>query len=72
MDNWLLYPIAVLFLILIPLAPKLVRLRIRFCRWIHWEWAAKLLEDHFQGWCWFFRMVFLVVAAVLLYFGWVQ
>lgn len=67
MSNWLLFLFAAIFLILIPLVPKLVRLRIRFMRWIHWEWAARLLEDHFQGWCWFFRIVFFVVAAALFY-----
>ena len=69
MANWLLFLLAVLVLILIPLAPKLLRLRIRFFRWIHWEWGAKLLEDHFQGWCWFLRVVFLVIAAALLLAG---
>ena len=72
MDNWILFFFAVLLLILVPLAPRLLRLRIRFFRWIHWEWAAKLLEDHFQGWCLFFRIVFFVIAVVLLYFGWTQ
>ena len=72
MDNWILFLFAVLLLILVPFAPRLLRLRIRFFRWIHWEWAAKLLEDHFRGWCWFLRIVLLVIAVVLLYFGWTQ
>ena len=72
MDNWLLLLFAGLFLILIPLATKLLRLRIRFFRWIHWEWAAKLLEDHFQGFCLLRRVVFFVIAVVLLYLGWTQ
>jgi len=46
MSNWLLFVFAAVFLVLIPLAPKLLRLRIRFLRWIHWEWAARLNEDH--------------------------
>jgi len=48
-SNWLLL-LAVLSLIFVPLAPQLLRLRIRFTRWIHWNWAADLLENHFQGW----------------------
>ena len=44
MDNWLLFLFAVLFLILIPLAPNVVRLRIRFCRWMHWEWRPRCLR----------------------------
>ena len=71
MVNWL-FLLAALFLIFIPWVPKLVRLRIRFLRWLHWEWAAKLLEDHFVGWCLFFRVAFFGVAVVLLYFGWAQ
>ena len=72
MHNWLLFLFAVLLLILIPLAPKLLRLRIRFFRWIHWEWAAKLLEDHFRGWSWFLRLMLLAIAVVLLYLGWTE
>ena len=68
MPNWLLLLLAVVFLALIPLVPRLVRLRIRFMRWIRWEWAARLLEDHFRGWCWFFRVVFLLIAVVLFGF----
>ena len=57
---------------LVPLAPKLVRLRIRFRRWLGWNWAADLLENHFQGWVLFFRIMLFVVAVVLLYLGWTQ
>ena len=45
-----LLALAVLSLILIPLAPKLVRLRIRILRWLHWDRAVNLLERHFDGW----------------------
>ncbi len=66
----MLFALAILSLILIPLAPKLVRLRIRFLRWLHWNWAGNLLEKHFDGWVLFFRIILLVIAAVLLYAGW--
>ena len=65
-----LFPLAVLALFLIPLAPKLVRLRIRILRWLHWDWAVNLLEKHFDGWVLFFRIVLFVIAAVLSYAGW--
>ena len=65
-----LFAFAILSLILIPLAPKLVRLRIRFLRWLHWNWAANLLEKHFDGRVLFVRIILFVVAAVLLYAGW--
>lgn len=65
-----LFLFAVFVLALIPWVPELVRLRIRFLRWIHWLWAADLLDDHFAGWCWFFRVALGVVAIVLLFVGW--
>lgn len=72
MDTWLLFSIAILFLILIPFVPKLVRLRIRILKWLHWSWAANLLDNHFQGWVLFFRIILFVIAAVLFYLGWTQ
>jgi hypothetical protein len=64
--TWLLLAIALLLLILIPFAPNLVRLRIRILRWLHWNWAVNLLENHFRGWVLFVRIVLFVVAAVLI------
>ena len=46
MYTGLLFALAILFLSLIPLAPKLVRLRIRFFRWIHWNWLGAILSDN--------------------------
>ncbi len=69
MDTWLPFVIAILLLILIPLVPKLLRLRVRFLRWLHWDWAANLPENHFQGWVLFVRIILFVVvvfAVVLL------
>ena len=72
MNPWLPFTIAILLLILIPFAPQLVRLRIRVLRWLHWNWAADLLENHFLGWVSFFRIILFVIAAVLFYIGWSQ
>ena len=72
MHAWLLFIVAILLLILIPFAPQLVRLRIRFLKWLHWKWAVNLLESHFQGWVLFFRIILLFIAAALLYIGWTQ
>jgi hypothetical protein len=66
----MLFAIAILLLILIPLVPKLVRLRIRFVRWLHWNWAVNFLEKHFDGVVLFKRIVLFAVAAILLYAGW--
>ena len=72
MYTWLLFVIAILLLLLVPFAPQLVRLRIRVFRWLHWNWAANLLESHFPAWVRLIRIALFVIAAVLLYFGWTQ
>ena len=72
MYTWLFTTIAILLLILIPFAPKLVRLRIRILRWLHWYWAVNLLEQHFQGWVVFFRVMLFLLAILMLYIGWTQ
>ena len=72
MYTWLLFIFAFFLLTLIPFAPQLVRLRIRFLRWLHWNWAVNLLESHFQSWVVFFRIILFVIAAFLLYVGWTQ
>ena len=71
MVNWL-FVIAILLLVLIPFMPSLLRLRIRILRWLNWTWAVNLLENHFQGWVAFFRILLLVIAALLFYIGWTQ
>ncbi len=50
-------------------APKLMRLRIRFFKWLHWTWAARVTEDHFERWVLVLRTVLLVWAVALLFFG---
>ena len=65
---WLL--LAVLFLVLAQFPSQVVRFRIRFARWINWNWAADLLEDHFEAWVRFFRVLLLIIAAVFLIVAW--
>ena len=50
-------------------APKLMRLRIRFFKWLHWAWAARVTEEHFEIWVLVLRTVLLVLAVALLFFG---
>ena len=69
MYSWLFATIAILLLVLIPFAPNLVRLRIRFLKWLHWDWAVNLLEQHFQGWVVFFRKVLFLLAILMLYYA---
>ena len=50
-------------------APKLVRLRIRFFKWIHWTWAVRVHEEHFERLGVVIRIVLLGLAVVLFLFG---
>jgi len=70
MPTWLLFALVMLTLALIPFAPQLLRLRLRFLRWINWDWAANLLDKYFGRWVMFFRIVLIVIAVVLLYLSW--
>jgi hypothetical protein len=65
-----LFVIATLCLILIPLVPKLVRFRIRILKWLQWTWTANLLEKHFDAWVLLRRIVLFLIAALLFYIGW--
>ena len=66
----LLFTLAILALFaLATVAPKLVRLRIRFFKWIHWTWAVRVLEEHFATWVTVFRIVLVGLAVVLFFFG---
>ena len=59
--------LAILALLLIPLVPGLLRFRIRFFRWVHWDWAADVHERHFSGLVSGARVALFVVAIILLY-----
>ena len=64
----LLFTLAILVALVIA-APKLMRLRIRFFKWLHWTWAARVTEEHFEIWVLVLRTVLLVLAVALLFFG---
>jgi DNA-binding SARP family transcriptional activator len=64
--------IAMLLLSLVPLTARLLRLRIRFFRWLHWNWGADLIEDHFDSWVQFVRTVLIVIAVALIFVGLTQ
>ena len=70
MSTVLLFTLAILALFaLATVAPTLLRLRIRFFKWIHWTWAAHVTEEHFERWVLVLRIVLLVLAVALLFFG---
>ena len=66
----LLFTLAILALFALAMAaPKLLRLRIRFFKWIHWTWAASVLEEHFERWVIAIRIFLVGLAVVLFLFG---
>ena len=70
MSTVLLFTLAILALVaLVTVIPQLLRLRLRFYKWIHWTWAARVLEEHFERWVLFVRIVLLGLAVVLFLFG---
>lgn len=70
MNSWLPVLLATLALVCVPLTPQLLRLRLRFFRWLNWTWAADLLEEHFQRWIILVRIILTVIALGLFYLAW--
>lgn len=70
MSAWWLFALATILLVAVPFMPRLVRLRIAVLKWLHWNWAARLLERNFDRWVLFFRYIVIAVALAMLYFGW--
>jgi len=70
MHTTLMFFLSILAIALIPFMPRLLRLRIRILRWLHWNWAANLLERNFDRWVLIFRVLVLLIALVLFYVGW--
>ena len=66
----LLFTLARLALFAVAIAvPKLLRLRIRFFKWIHWTWAVRVHEEHFDTLVLLARSVLIGLAGVLFLFG---
>ncbi len=70
MNNWLHILLATLALVCVPLTPQLLRLRLRFFRWLNWTRAGDLLENHFQSWVILVRIALTVIALGLFYLAW--
>lgn len=68
--NWLFFVFAVVFLVLMMFMPNVLRLRVRVLRWLHWNWFADVLENHFASWVLTGRIALFGAAAACLYFGW--
>ena len=66
-QSTIVFIIALLTVALIPLAPKLLRVRIRFLRWLHLDWFANLHENHFRTWVIIIRVTLAIVALLLFW-----
>ena len=70
MSGVLLFTLASLALFALAIAmPKVMRLRIRFFKWIHWTWAVRVHEEHFEKLVLLARIVLIGLAGVLFLFG---
>ena len=70
MPSVLLFTLASLALFAVAIAvPKLLRLRIRFFKWIHWTWAVRVHEEHCERLVLLRRVVLIGLAGVLFLFG---
>ena len=70
MSGVLLFTLASLALFALAIAmPKVMRLRIRFFKWIHWTWAVRVHEEHFEKLVLLVRIVLIGLAGVLFLFG---
>lgn len=61
--------LAIFALVLVPFIPRLLRLRIRFFQWIHWQWAVDVHKKYFDGLVVGIRIALVLGAALLLYVG---
>ena len=59
---------AVVLVALAIAVPYVVRLRIRFFKWIHWTWAVRVTEEYFESWILRRRAVLLVLPLAFLFF----
>ena len=70
MPSVLLFTLASLALFAVAITvPKLLRLRIRFFKWIHWTWAVRVHEEQLERLSLVRRVVLIGLAGVLFLFG---
>tara|TARA_B100001123_G_C15331954_1_gene1031505 strand:+ start:494 stop:718 length:225 start_codon:yes stop_codon:yes gene_type:complete len=67
MPTVLLFTLAILALVALATMRLLLQLRLRFLKWIHWNWAVRELEQHFERWVLFGRVVLFGLAIVLFF-----
>ena len=65
MSSELLFTLAILALVALATMRPLLRLRLRFFKWMHWNSAATVLEQHFERWVFSGRVVALGLAVLL-------
>jgi hypothetical protein len=70
MKDLVILSIVILLLVLVPFTRQLLQLRIRFFRWLNWNWAADLIEDNFVAWLVLVRILLFCAASAIVYFTW--
>ena len=68
-DAMIYIGLAVIIVGLIPIVPKMMTLRIKFFRFLHWNWLANLHEKYYNGIVIAVRCILLAIAIVLLILG---
>ena len=70
MDKQILYfVLAGVMLLLLPLVPKMVTLRIKILRFLHLRWLADLHEKYFRGLTIALRVILAAMAGLLTALG---
>ena len=58
--------VAILLFVLIPIVPNMVRLRVKFLRWLKWNKIADWHEKHITVLTPILRSVLVVIGVILL------
>ena len=64
--NTVIIIVAVIFVIMIPIVPQMIRLRIWLLRKLRLRWLAEFHEKHFRGFTIALRVILAVFAVLLL------
>jgi len=59
--------VAAIMIVLLPIVPKMVRVRIAVLRWLRWKWMADLHEKGFNPIVAVVRVVMACIAAYLFF-----
>lgn len=64
---YIFFGLAVIMGLLIPLVPRMIRVRIAVLRKLHLNWFADFHERHLEGLTWFVRALLAILAVLLVW-----